>query len=91
MSAFTNHRNGDMMVKGDMDTRINAIASWKSGRYSAEEISQMYSISERTIRRWKASYETGGFESLKPQSTALEIRGGAPYEPLAARASLRKP
>jgi transposase len=59
-----------MMVKGTMNTRINAIASWKSGRYSTAKISQMYDVSERTIRLWKTSYEKGGFESLKPQSTA---------------------
>ena len=58
------------MVKATMDARINAIASWKSGRYSTEEIGKLYGVSERTIRRWKSSYKVGGVESLKPTSTA---------------------
>ena len=53
-----------------MDARINAISSWESGRYSTEEISKMYGVSDRTIRRWKRLYKSGGFESLKPKSTA---------------------
>jgi len=53
-----------------MDTRINAITSLKSGRYSTREISEMFDVSERTIRRWKTSYDAGGFELLKPKSTA---------------------
>ncbi len=53
-----------------MDARINAISSWKSGKYSTDEISGMYGVSERTIRRWKSLYKSGGFELLKPRSTA---------------------
>jgi transposase len=73
-----------MMVKGNMDTRINAVASWKSGRYPTEEISQMYGVSERTIRRWTVSYRDGGFDSLKPKSTAPKRTKAVP-KPLQSR------
>jgi len=53
-----------------MDTRLNAIASWQSGRYTSKDIGKMYSVSDRTIRRWKASYNSGGVESLRPIPTA---------------------
>jgi transposase InsO family protein len=52
-----------------MDTRLNAIASWKSGRYTAKDIGRMYDVSERTIRRWKSAYRIGGVDELKPRKT----------------------
>jgi len=29
----------------------------------------MYNVSERTLRRWRAAYENGGFEALQPKKT----------------------
>jgi len=52
-----------------MDARINAMASWKSGKYSAKEIGKMYDVDERTIRRWKAAYESAGVVGLTPKKT----------------------
>ena len=52
-----------------MDTRLNAIDSWRTGKYTSRDIGKMYDVSERTIRRWKASYKSGGYESLKPIPT----------------------
>jgi transposase InsO family protein len=53
-----------------MDTRINAVTSYKSGQYSTKEIGKIHDVSERTIRRWVVAYNAGGFELLKPKSTA---------------------
>lgn len=53
-----------------MDARTKAIMLLESGKYSALEISKMFDVDERTIRRWKVSYAHGGLESLKPKSTA---------------------
>ena len=57
-------------MKASMDARINAMAQFKSGKYHICEIAEMYGVGERTIRRWKAAYHRGGFEALKPKSTA---------------------
>lgn len=58
------------VVKANMDARIKAVVLYESGKYRANEIAKMYGVDERTIRRWERSYENGGFEALKPQSTA---------------------
>jgi transposase InsO family protein len=52
-----------------MDTRINAVVLCNSGEYSTKEIGRMYDVDERTIRRWKAVYDSGGFDSLAPKKT----------------------
>ena len=52
-----------------MDTRINAVVLCNSGEYSTNEIGRMYEVDERTIRRWKAVYDSGGFDSLAPKKT----------------------
>ena len=69
MSAFTYHPKVISVVKATMDARINAMASWKSGRYSAKEIGKMYDVDERTVRRWKNAYESGGVSGLAPKKT----------------------
>lgn len=58
------------VVKANMDNRIKAIVLYNSGQYCAREIGEMYGVDERTIRRWKAAYDMGGFEELRPKSTA---------------------
>lgn len=54
------------MVKGTMDIRTKAVILCEEGVYSADEISRMYNISERTLRRWKARYRGNGVDGLKP-------------------------
>lgn len=39
---------------------------YEEGIYSAIEISKMYNISERTLRRWSSSYRLFGFGGIKP-------------------------
>jgi transposase InsO family protein len=57
------------VVKANMDTRINAVVLCNSGEYSTEQIGKMYEVDQRTIRRWKAIYDSGGFDSLAPKKT----------------------
>lgn len=49
-----------------MDIRTKAVILYEEGIYSAAEISRMYNISERTLRRWKSRHESNGLEGLKP-------------------------
>lgn len=58
------------VVKATMDTRMKAMVLCESGKYSVLEISEMFGVNERTVRRWKARYTAGGVASLKPGSTA---------------------
>ncbi len=55
------------MVKATMDIRAKAVILNKEGVYSAAEISRMYNISERTLRRWNSSYTDLGLVGLEPQ------------------------
>lgn len=49
-----------------MEIRAKAVIFYEEGIYSAAEISRMYSISERTLRRWSKSYQAGGVNGLEP-------------------------
>lgn len=49
-----------------MEIRAKAVILHEEGVYSAAEISRMYSISERTLRRWKSKHRNKGIEGLKP-------------------------
>ncbi len=55
------------MVKATMEIRAKAVILSEEGVYKGKEIGQMYNISERTLRRWRASYRRGGIEELKPR------------------------
>lgn len=57
------------MVKATMDIRLKAVVLYSEGVKSGREISQLYNISDRTLRRWVKAYEKGGAEGLKPQPT----------------------
>jgi transposase InsO family protein len=57
------------MVKGTMETRAKSVILYKEGVYTAREISKMYDVSERTVRRWGTIYDNGGYESLRPKKT----------------------
>ncbi len=57
------------MVKASMEIRTKSVVLYTEGVYSAEEISGMYGVSDRTLRRWRAAYENGGFTALRPKKT----------------------
>lgn len=70
MSAFTNHLKGDSCGESDNGCENKCDCFLEIWGYSSKEIGKLYDVSERTIRRWTASYRNGGFESLKPITTA---------------------
>lgn len=53
-----------------MDIRTKAVVLYSEGIKTAEEIGQLYNVSERTVRRWDKRFEEGGVDGLKPFSTA---------------------
>jgi transposase len=57
------------MVKADMDIRMKAVFFYSEGGKTADEVSRIYGVSERTIRRWHSAYSHGSFEALRPQKT----------------------
>jgi transposase len=62
-----------------MDTRIKAVVLYSSGEYSAGQVSKMYNVDERTVRKWKRIYMiTNGFEALKPEKTGPKHPKGIP-------------
>ena len=52
-----------------MDIRIKAVILSSEDIKTDKEISSLYGISERTLRRWKKSYRTSGVDGLNPIST----------------------
>jgi putative transposase len=58
------------MVKAAMEIRLKSVVLYSEGFKTGKEISQLYGISERTLRRWASTYEEGGVDALKPLSTA---------------------
>lgn len=57
------------MVKATMDIRIKAVVFYTQKTKPTKDICSMYSISERTLRRWARSYKEGGIKELKPKKT----------------------
>lgn len=57
------------MVKATMDIRLKAVILYSEGVKTAGEISQLYNISDRTLRRWHKGYQNNGVEGLKPEKT----------------------
>ena len=49
-----------------MEIRAKAVILYEEKVYSAAEISRMYNISERTLRRWKSRHKNKGLDGLKP-------------------------
>ena len=52
-----------------MDIRIRAVILSTEGIKTDKEISSSFGISERTLRRWKKSYNISGISGLNPIST----------------------
>lgn len=50
-----------------METRTKAVILYDEGIYSGKEISVMYNISDRTLRRWNNSFKNSGIDGLKPK------------------------
>lgn len=50
-----------------MEIRTKSVIFYEEGIYSAVEISRMFNISERTLRRWNKVYKQYGVDGLKPQ------------------------
>lgn len=57
------------MVKADMEARLKAVVLNTEGKKSEEEVSLLFGISTRTLRRWKAAYRKWGTEGLRPKPT----------------------
>ena len=57
MSAFTTTLEVVKVVKGTMNIRTKAVILYEEGITSTKEICKMYSISDRTLRRWYARYK----------------------------------
>lgn len=66
MSAFTSLVLVMFMVKATMEIRTKAVILYEEKVYSAVEISRMYNISSRTLRRWVTRHKEKGIEGLKP-------------------------
>lgn len=58
------------MVKAAMEIRLKTVVLYSEGLKTGKEISQLYGVSERTLRRWANAYEKGGIDALRPISTA---------------------
>jgi len=58
-----------VVVKATLDIRTKAVLLREEKVKSSREICERYSISERTLRRWKRLYAAGGLEGLKPKKT----------------------
>jgi putative transposase len=57
------------MVKATMEIRTKAVVLYSEGAKTAKEISELYNVSDRTLRRWHAEFKKDGFEGLKPKKT----------------------
>lgn len=54
------------VVKATMEIRAKAVILYEEKVHSAAEISRLYDISIRTLRRWAARHKVDGLEGLKP-------------------------
>ena len=66
MSAFTSLVLVMFVVKATMEIRAKAVILYAERIHSAAQISGMYNISGRTLRRWTARHRNGGLDGLKP-------------------------
>lgn len=57
------------MVKADMEARLKAVILNIEGKKTEGEVSLVFGISTRTLRRWKAAYKKNGIEGLMPKAT----------------------
>ncbi len=57
------------MVKATMDIRLKTVILYSEGVRTAKEISQLYNISGRTLRRWCKEYLSNGIDGLRPEKT----------------------
>jgi len=57
------------MVKATMEIRTKAVVLYDEGVKTANEISQLYNISGRTLRRWHREFKTNGIDGIIPRKT----------------------
>ncbi len=60
-----------------MEGRLKAVVLNTEGKKSAEDVSLLFGISERTLRRWKRAYKDGGLDGLRPKPTVAKKMGHA--------------
>jgi len=58
-----------------MMIRSKAVDLYVDGIKTADEISSIYDVSSRTIRRWTTAYKSSGLGGLTPKSTAPKKHG----------------
>jgi transposase InsO family protein len=56
-----------------MEIRAKAVVLYDEGLKTANEISQLYSISGRTLRRWHKEFKANGIAGLTPKKTGPKI------------------
>jgi transposase len=55
------------MIKSTLEIRLRAVMHYAEGNKTAKEISAMYDVSDRTLRRWAHDYNVKGSQTLLPR------------------------
>ncbi len=55
------------MARASLEERIRAVLLYLEGAKEAREITAVLDISVRTLRRWIATYRSGGVKALAPK------------------------
>ena len=58
------------MAKADMEERLKAVILCIEGSRTEKDVSALFGVSDRTVRRWKRTYKRDGARGLNPKSTA---------------------
>jgi len=58
------------MAKADMEERLKAVILCIEGGRTERDVSELFDVSDRTIRRWKRTYKRDGSRGLAPKPTA---------------------
>ena len=58
-----------MMVKVTMENKDKNNYPLQRRSLHRQRDSKMYSVSDRTVRRWRAAHDKGGIENLRPKKT----------------------
>lgn len=74
-----------MVVKASLDVRLEGVLLSEGKVKTVGEICGIYSVSERTFRRWRRAYRLGGVVGLTPKSTAPKRLANSTPESLTER------
>jgi transposase len=55
------------MIKSTFEIRLRAVMHYVGGNKTAGEISALYDVSDRTLRRWAHDYNIKGPQALHPK------------------------